>query len=196
MGLIKYVFLLAMTGVLVISAGCGSGGVEQNSDAGGDLGIIIVPAYMPYVEDVNIPDQIYADEEFKLTVRVSSVLEPRLLNGNMQHKMHIVGPGFNPSMPQVVQFPMWMREVLPAGSAQDTATFVYMAYMPLKLPAGEWILAVQTAKTHELGGVCVKHAPLDYLSSWNEHYVDPETGRTNFVEYRLYPITVVERPGA
>jgi hypothetical protein len=63
------------------------------------------------------------------------------------------------------------------------------------LPAGEWFIGVQTAKTRELGGVCVT-TDNDNLADWDEYYADPETGRTNFVEYRLYPITVVERPGA
>jgi hypothetical protein len=151
---------------------------------------------MPYVEDVIIPETIYADENFTLTMRLSSVLAPRLLNGDMRGRLHSAGPGFNPAAPKVIRFPMWMEEVLPPGPAPDTVDFEYPAYMPLKLPAGEWVIAVQTAKTRELGGVCVKHAILDYLSSWDEHYADPETGRTDFVEFRLYPITVVERPGA
>jgi hypothetical protein len=196
MGVIKNVFLLVMTGVLAISAGCGSGSVDQNSDAWGDPGIIIVPAYIPFVEDVILPDPIYADEEFTLKVRVSSVLEPRLLNGNVKYKLYIGGPGVNPAAPQVIRFPMWMKDDLPPGPKQDAVEFEYPAYKPLRLPAGEWFIGMQTAKTRELGGVCVQHAPLDYLGDWDEHYADPQTGRTNFVEYRLYPITVVERPGA
>ena len=180
--------------VLVLTTGCGNGG--YGTPEPNDSGEIIVTAYMPYVEDVTIPEPIYADEDFTLTVRVSSVLEPRLLNGDMRGRWHEVGPGINPARPRVLEFPMWMEEVLPPGPAPDTIEFEYPAYMPLRLPAGEWFIGVQTAKTRELGGVCVRHAYLDYLADWDEHYADPEAGRTNFVEYRLYPITVVERPGA
>jgi hypothetical protein len=188
--------IVAFLSVLLVASICSSGCGGGNYGTPGliDFGIIIVPAYMPYVEDVIIPETIYAGEDFTLTMRLSSVLEPRLLNGDMRGRLHIAGPGFNPGRPQVVTFPMWMEEVLPPGPALDTIEFEYPR--TCRLPAGEWSIGVQTAKTRELGGVCVEHANLDYLSSWDEHYADPETGRTNFVEFRLYPITVVERPGA
>lgn len=183
----------AILAILSVTIGCGGG--ASGTPELPDTGIAIVTAYMPYVEDVTIPDPVYAGEDFTLTMRVSSVLEPRLLNGNLKHKLYIVGPGFNPGQPEVVRFPMWMRDVVPAGPQQDTVEFDYPAYMPLRLPAGEWNIAVQTAKTRELGGVSVS-TDLMYLPDWDETYADPQTGRTNFVEYRLYPITVVERPGA
>jgi hypothetical protein len=185
--------ILVILPVLVLAIGCGNHIVDQDTTDPGN-GAIIVTAYMPYVEDVIIPDTIYAGEDFSLTVRLSSALEPRLLNGDMLGRLHIAGPTVNPARPQAILFPMWMEEVLPPGPAPDTIDFEYP--QPCRLPAGEWYIGVQTAKTRELGGVCVKHAPLDYLSAWDEHYADPETGRTNFVEFRLYPITVVERPGA
>jgi hypothetical protein len=183
----------AILAILSVTIGCGGG--ASGTPELPDTGIVMVDAWMPYVEDVTIPDPVYADEDFTLTLRVSSVLEPRLLNGNVQHKLYIVGPGFNPGRPTVALFPMWMREDLPPGPVLDTAELEYPAYMPLRLPAGEWNIAVQTAKTRELGGVSVSTDRM-YLSDWDETYTDPNTGRSNFVEYRLYPITVVERPGA
>jgi hypothetical protein len=187
--------LLILT-VLVPAAGCGSSIVDQDTTPPTGLETIVT-AYMPYVENVTIPEPIYAGEDFTLTMRVSSVLEPWLLNGDVRRRLYIVGPGINPARPRVLEFPMWMgdREVVPPGPAPDTAEFEYPAYMPLRLPAGEWYIGVQTAKTRELGGVCVT-TDNNNLADWDEHYADPETGRTNFVEYRLYPITVVERPSA
>jgi hypothetical protein len=188
--------MIMFTILLAFTSGCGGGSGNQDSDTWLDPGIIHVSAYMPYVEEVILPEQIYAGEEFTLTLRVSSALEPRLLNGDVPRKLRIVGPGVNPALPNVVRFTTWMRDNLPEGPAPESAEFVYPAWTPLKLPAGEWFIGVQTAKTRELGGVFVEHAPLDDLSSWDEHYTDPQTGRTNFVEYRLYPVTVIERPGA
>lgn len=150
---------------------------------------------MPYVEDITIPDPIYANEDFTVTMRLSSVLEPRLLSGQMLDKLHVAGPSYNPARPTVALLPMWMRDDFPRqGAVPETAEYTYSR--PINLPAGEWSIGVQTAKTRELGGVFVQYAPLDSLSSWDEHYVDSLTGRANFVEYRLYPVTVVERPGA
>jgi hypothetical protein len=179
--------------VLFLAAGCGSGSYHEPAPPD-SVGWIIVTAYMPYVEDVIIPDPIYAGEDFTVTMRLSSVLEPRLLGGSMPSRLWIEGPGFNPARPQVALFPMWMKDELPPSPAPDRLEYEYP--QPCRLPAGEWYIGVQTAKTRELGGVCVEHAPLDYLFSWNENYADAQTGRTNFVEYRLYPITVVQRPGA
>ena len=192
----RYHLMTAASTILaILSLAIGCGGGNTGTPELPDTGIVMVDAWMPYVEDVIIPDPVYANEDFTLTMRVSSVLEPRLLNGNVQHKLYIVGPGFDPGQPEVVRFPMWMREDLPPGPVLDTAELEYPAYMPLRLPAGEWNIAVQTAKTRNLGGVHIK-TDFDNLSSWDEHYADPQTGRTNFVEYRLYPVTVVERPGA
>ncbi len=190
--------MIMFTILLAFTSGCGSGNgrVDQDHSDWATNGTIIVAAYMPYVEEVILPEQIYAGEEFTLTLRLSSVLEPRLLSGDMRHRLHIVGPSVHPLVPDVLRFTTWMEQVLPDGPAPETIDFVYPAWTPLTLPAGEWFIGVQTAKTRELGGVFVEHAPLDYLSSWDEHYTDPQTGRTNFVEYRLYPVTVIERPGA
>ena len=194
MGFLRLVFVLAMTGLFTNTTGCGSGSSVEQAPPDSN-GRIIVTAYMPYVEDVTIPDPIYAGEDFTLTMRLSSVLEPRLLSGQMLDKLHIAGPTINPGRPEVVLYPMWMRDDFPRqGLVPETAEYVY--HRPCRLPTGKWYLGVQTAKTRELGGVCVQYAPLEYLTTWDETYVDAQTGRTSFVEYRLYPITVVERPGA
>jgi len=179
---------------LLLAAGCGSSSYIEPAPPDSH-GRIIVTAYMPYVEDVIIPDPIYAGEDFTVTMRLSSVLEPRLLSGQMLDKLHVAGPTVNPGRPEVVLYPMWMRDDFPRqGLVPETAEYVY--HRPCRLPVGKWYLGVQTAKTRELGGVCVQYAPLEYLTTWDETYVDAQTGRTNFVEYRLYPITVVERPGS
>ncbi len=180
---------------ITLTSGCGNGSGVDPDDYGGTIDQIIVPAYMPYVEEVAFPDPVYANEDFTATMRLSSALEPRLLSGQMLDKLHVAGPSFNPARPTVALLPMWMRDDFPQlGIVPETAEYRYSR--PLNLPAGEWFIGVQTAKTRELGGVFVQYAPLDSLSSWDEYYVDTLTGRSDFVEYRLYPVTVVERPSS
>ncbi len=72
-------------------AGSDSDGSASGDEGGGELEPEerspitncdrIEPVYIPYVEDVVIPDTIIAGQPFEVTLRLSTALKPELLNG-------------------------------------------------------------------------------------------------------------------
>lgn len=165
-----------------------------------DPGIIYVTAYIPYVEEVTIPDPIYADEDFTLTMHLTSALQPDLLRANMHGRLW-EGPGINPAIPDLLLFPMWMKGIDDInythgnlGPPVQSTDYEYQD--SCTLPEGHWTIGVQSARTQQLGGSCLKDYPLDYLIEiGGSSIVSPETTKDDVV-YRLFPVTVVKRPGS
>jgi len=191
--------LLTLAALLALCSACTHGVTPTDQESTGATQFIItVTAYMPYVEEVTIPNPIYAGEEFKLTMRLSSVLEPRLLKpdplGQRRPVLQIAGPGGNPARPDLVFFPMWMQPFLPdEGSAPESIEYTYSR--PCSLPEGNWSICVQSARTRELGGTNLVDFPLDVLDTIGYGSISSPETYTGDVVYRLYPITVVKRPG-
>jgi len=172
---------------LLLLPACGGGGLPPDAGLdewgyGPSIGDTSITVYLPYVEEVTLPDPIYANEDFVVTLRVSSVLEPRILRGDPESKTRrfFYYQPFPPSGPYDVLLETWMSPYLSEeGPLVDTMHYTCEG----GLPEGEWTLGVTTSPSRELGGMTASYSVLEG-TAWGADW-----------ETRLYPITVVNRPG-
>ncbi|MCD6119536.1 hypothetical protein J7K50_06815 [bacterium] len=122
---------------------CGMGGsvpIPEKSE--------IIPSYLPYVEDITLPERIVANESFTVSLHLSAQLKPEILNG------------FNPIDPwRVFEMPndmtgvttikirTWIAKHSFSGDPMTTVDFEIPG-----LPVGNHKLMVETADTKQHGG--------------------------------------------
>jgi hypothetical protein len=146
-------------------------------DAGESTGQKWITAYIPYVEEVILPEDIYAGEDFFVTLWLSSMLEPRLLKGEPRNKILALGVLYTQKGTWCIE--PWMGAILPdEGPIVDQITIALPG-----LPPGEWEIGVVSPKTRELGGMSAQYEIAEGGGAYS-----PD------VETRIYPISVIERP--
>jgi hypothetical protein len=159
---------------LLSLAACGGGNADWSHLPPPDDGQRWKDAYIPYVEEVIFPDQIYADEQFTVRVRLSAELLPALLDGHSY--VRSIGPS------NLGLF-LW-------AFANDAGSAAPALEPELAVEAGPWAAGphqffVDSAVSRERGGAKAQFGIAGSLGPV----------ATADWEARPYTLTVVERPG-
>ena len=135
--------------------------------------------YLPYVEEVILPDIIYVEEHFIVVIRVSAVLKPDLFNGANQQSFFASGGGILQQNPTGWEYDTWMW---PPRNLDAPANNSIEVRLP-GLPAGDWAIGIWQLTERELGG-------MEGLYRWMPSRYPHDRSHQELV---IYPITVIER---
>ena len=139
-----------------------------------------VTGYIPFVEEVGLPEVIYEEEYFTVTLRLSAVLKPDLFNGANQQSFMCSGGGILQGYPSGWEYDTWMWPARnPGGPVNDSIEVRFPG-----LPAGDWAIGIWQLKKRELGG-------MKGLYRWTPGMYPLDYSHQELV---IYPITVIERP--
>jgi hypothetical protein len=171
--------LLLIVGWLTLT-GCGGDGYVPNGGQS-DTDLTGLIAYMPYVEEIQLPSTIYAGEEFYVDLRVSSQGMPSLLAGANDDSL--IAPVDSLSFWAPLQgwlLDMWMY---PPSDPVAQVNDVFTVRMPA-LPAGDWTIGVWQLTTRAQGG----------KSGFFEITPTPGAWDRSGMEIVNYHITVIDKP--
>jgi len=146
-------------------------------DAGG-----LYVSYMPFVEDVQVPEGICADESFRITMRISAEFRPIVLKGNPNwHKQGVFGEisgigefsvtpaNDRPEYGMLLALPTAIMNPPGSGAVCDKLVFDIPG-----LPAGKHLIWYGTTRERRLGGVGRAQPPPEhsYLKIGDSEYED------------------------
>jgi hypothetical protein len=144
---------LLLVAAILVCAGCASGPAPQTGDQPDvSIGGVDETGYLPFVEEVMIPEGVRAKENFQITLRISSALNPNVLRGldEMEGRMlHSFGPHQTGG-----RFDGWL--VTPwqfgQGSPSEPIRNTFNVRL-LGLPEGDWVIRVVSAPDRDHGGL-------------------------------------------
>jgi hypothetical protein len=122
----------------------------------GNSGPVYIPeypvwiyVYLPYVESVDLPDAVMADETFNITVKLSAVLKPEILKAYDLKKPEL-GVSDWPTETQMlgINLRIYLGDIPVAGNQIDELVFEVPP-----LPEGGYVLTMESADSREWGGL-------------------------------------------
>jgi len=146
---------------------------------------------LPYVEDVILPQTVYAGEGFGVTLRVSSALDAGLLKGDMRAKQLGRLKPFS-----AVKGEGWLIEpwLIPLASDADSQTDEITFLVEPGLRVGVRKLGIASPRSRERGGMTVQVKCYSPGTGLPSDPVFTDAASISDVEIRVYSITVVARP--
>jgi hypothetical protein len=167
--------------LLMCLAGCASG-TPPDDGSGLDLspGYSYQTVYLPYVEQVILPDKVYAGDEIEVTRVISSPLHPQLTSQRYQ-TMVLYWPEYDQSDKfKGYDLDSWMWGPFPELPVVGDH---YTSMLP-GLPAGSYKLRIASAKRPEDGGISGRYR------------ITPESMPmdTDKMQYTEYVLTVLPKP--
>jgi len=143
----KHISFLAALAITWIAAGCGGTG-NPYSDPGYDT---YSTAYLPFVEGVSVPDDIYEDEPFEIVLKMSAVLAPDMLRGITPQTMYewsfIPDP---PPLTGVIVGAWCWRDI---NDIQGNELISELHWPFNGWPAGTYTIQVVSAESRAWGGI-------------------------------------------
>jgi hypothetical protein len=162
-------FVLSM---FLISA-CGNGEPE-GFDTHGE---VIINGYFPWIEEVRVPDEVYAGEEFFYTTHIEAPLAASVLNGQEEIGINLARypPTQNGDGNIVIVIDVMLRDYGQTGLPRTE--YITNARFPV---AGEHVIAILSAPTPEQGGMPGQYETIGFPGP-----------RTSGLIYREFPVTVL-----
>jgi hypothetical protein len=157
---------------------CG-GGTEELATHGE----VVLDGYYPYVENVILPDEVYAREQVRYTLVVSVNGNNDLLAGQGELDINMAGGNFYDSANDTFYL---IDDIMIKEQKQGTVRTDYLSGGTFPSP-GEHFILILSAPTPELGGMPGKYET-----------VGTPGPRTPGLIYREFPVTVLparEQPG-
>lgn len=158
---------------IVLLSACGSGG-NQGLLSNGE---VVIEGFYPWIEEIRVPDKVYAGEEFFYTTVIEAPLALNVLNGQEEIGINLARypPASNSEGKTVIAIDVMLRDYGQTGSPrteyQTNAQF---------LSAGEHVIAILSAPTPEQGGMPGQYETIGFPGP-----------RTPGLIYREFPVTVL-----
>jgi hypothetical protein len=172
-----------LVGALLLTSCRGGAPIDWSQIPQPDPGWVYEDAYIPYVEEVVFPEPIYAGEEFYVGLELSAALHPEILLDG-RHGFLFGAMRMPPKLNHTWQLVPWVFGPGPEPPHPDQEAKEHVERRVPALPAGEWVIGVESAVSREWGGFR------------DRFHITPGMGAAPGPEWetRLYTITVVERP--
>ncbi|MDQ3024252.1 MAG: hypothetical protein M3R04_07725, partial [bacterium] len=136
--------------------------LNVGSCMGGSPGDTPVRAYLPYVENIEIPAAVVEGQTFDIKLTLSAQARPEILNGlTLASFRHFGLPATLHSADPVIVLEPWVVEPSGAGTPVSEISF---SVQPLS--AGTYRLQVETAKERSLGGVSGNYVTTPGFEAW------------------------------